>query len=217
MMKLNLQFYVTLTTVIVAGIPFSTSSRPGKFDLSLSTLEDESTIVPPTCCPDSPTLYCDFVFHGFEHIIPTFHLQDGMVSDHPLLTFPTKFLNWKGSTERFSPTVIDVKTKTEIIVSSNTINGTFLQCPTPLPENVNTEGQFYVTTGYEQGAKLFARTFTTEEGGTKDRKFFQDRCVLLPLTSLAISTPNATNNLVPGDGNLEYPEKRRCILFKTVL
>ncbi|CAI5932346.1 unnamed protein product [Closterium sp. NIES-64] len=67
--------------------------------------------------------------------------------------------------------------------------------------------QFYAT---GQPAKVYARTFQKNLPASA----FKGCCVRLPLTSVQLKAPNGdVINLNPGDGNKQFPEPRRCLLF----
>lgn len=169
----------------------------------------------PTCCPESPFLHCDFYFDGFEHSIPVFELSDGVEGDHPLNTVFSSKLNWKGWTAQFSPSVKDIKSGNKAYIGSTWKNGTFLQCDS-LPSYVNTEGQFFISNILNvDGSKLFARRFQRSTPTQHGVEFYQDRCILLPLTQIGIPTASGNLNLDINDKNPNYPEERRCLIFKT--
>ncbi|CAI5494325.1 unnamed protein product [Closterium sp. Naga37s-1] len=67
--------------------------------------------------------------------------------------------------------------------------------------------QFYAT---GQPAKVYARTFQKNLPASA----FKGCCVRLPLTSVQLKAPNGdVINLNQGDGNKQFPEPRRCLLF----
>ncbi|GJP43802.1 hypothetical protein CLOM_g6300 [Closterium sp. NIES-68] len=67
--------------------------------------------------------------------------------------------------------------------------------------------QFYAT---GQPAKVYARTFQKNLPASA----FKGCCVRLPLTSVQLKAPNGDIiNLNKGDGNKQFPEKHRCLLF----
>ncbi|CAI5472454.1 unnamed protein product [Closterium sp. Yama58-4] len=67
--------------------------------------------------------------------------------------------------------------------------------------------QFYAT---GQPAKVYARTFQKNLPASA----FKGCCVRLPLTSVQLKAPNGdVINLNKGDGNKQFLEKRRCLLF----
>jgi len=55
---------------------------------------------PPTtthnACPTHPKTLCDFYFDGYEHIVPTFYLDDGVIGDHALVPRARSTLSWVG-------------------------------------------------------------------------------------------------------------------------
>lgn len=168
-----------------------------------------------TCCPKSPFLYCDFYFEGFQHSLPVFNLTDGLYGDHPLKTVYASKIAWKGWSAEFSPSVRDNKSGHKAYVGSTWMNGTFLQCDT-LPKWINTNGQFFISNvGNVDGSKLFARRFQRATRSQHGLKFYRSRCILLPLTQISIPTPTGNMNLDLNDKNKDYPESRRCVIFKT--
>lgn len=71
------------------------------------------------------------------------------------------------------------------------------------------QSQFYVTGA---PATLRARTFQTQPGVQS----FAGLCVVVPLTGIQVTDASgAVINLNPGDGNAQFPESRRCIVFNT--
>lgn len=61
--------------------------------------------------------------------------------------------------------------------------------------------------------KLIRRTLQAFPGA----KYFANRPILLPLSSLEISVAGFVLNLEAGDGNLAFPEARRCVMFEVSL
>ncbi|CAI7793453.1 unnamed protein product [Closterium sp. NIES-54] len=79
---------------------------------------------------------------------------------------------------------------------------------TKLAKTVAHAGDQFYATG--QPAKVYARTFQKNLPAPA----FKGCCVRLPLTSVQLKAPNGdVINLNQGDGNKQFPEPRRCLLF----
>lgn len=61
--------------------------------------------------------------------------------------------------------------------------------------------------------KLFSRTVQTSPGVF----YYMHRPILLPLLSLELKVDGQVINLESGDGNLDFPEERRCVMFEVGL
>jgi len=78
------------------------------------------------------------------------------------------------------------------------------------PEKKESFGNQFYATGQE--ARVQVRMIQGQA-----EKFF-GQCVLLPLTQVQVLLPGTTSpvNLNPGDSNQsQFPEERRCVVFRT--
>lgn len=170
----------------------------------------------PTCCPSHPLLYCDFYFDGYDQKLPVYRLDDGINTDHPLSPFPSRMFGWIGYLGHFSPAIRDSKTDAISYVTSSWRNGTFLECPSTVHDNRYPGNQFYISNSLEDGVgKLFTRAFQRATIDQPGREFFEGRCIYLPLTSITVPGPEGNIQLEVNDENPNYPEERRCVVFKT--
>lgn len=172
----------------------------------------------PTCCPQSPFEDCDFFFDGYDHVIPTFHLADGYNGDHVLSPILAKNFHWSGSLINFAPGVKSQKLQTLVNVADTYQNGTYYSCKN-LPPAVNPGNQFYLNSGGSNVGKLWVRTFNRKTQGKKGQhgqKWYRNRCIYLPITNAAVPTSSGKLiKLFVNDGNLDFPQRRRCVVFKT--
>ena len=172
----------------------------------------------PTCCPKSPFEFCDFFFDGYDHVVPTFHLADGYNGDHVLSPILAKNFHWSGSLFNFAPGVKSVKLQTLVNVADTYQNATFLSCK-KLPPWVQAGNQFYLASGGSNVGKLWTRYFNNKTKGKKGQhgqRWYRNRCVLLPITNAAV--PTASGKLIKlsvNDKNVDFPQRRRCVVFKT--
>lgn len=173
---------------------------------------------PTIACPTHPKTLCDFYFDGYEHIVPTFYLDDGVKGDHALVPKARSTLNWVGDMSCFSPAVKDYVTHDYVL--ANTKNATFLTYPDPggtydYQWALDTFDQFYLNAKTDAKSHLYARTWheKNEYWHQENRCFYENKCVFLPFTAVMFHTN--TTNLNIGDQNPVYPEQRRCVVFKT--
>lgn len=170
----------------------------------------------PYCCPKSPSQYCDFGFDGYMHTVPVFHLTDGYNGDKILTPSLSSSFHWDGSLENFSPGILYGATGQLVDVFATNKNGTFLRCPRLFPSSYNAGKQFYVSSGNGKVARLWTRAFQKSTRHQHGMSFYKNRCVYLPLTGVTVTNKEGKSvNLLAGDGNMEFPEKRRCVIFKT--
>lgn len=212
-MKLRESLLLLVLCVCTANLATAKPPTPTK---EYSPFEAAALGGIPTCCPTSPFLHCDFYFDGYKHSLPVYNLTDRLYGDHPLKTIYASKLKWKGWSAEFSPSLKDIKSGHKAYVGSTWMNGTFLQCKT-LPKWINTDGQFFISNiGNVDGSKLFARRFQRATKSQHGLKFYRYRCILLPLTQISIPQADGTNlNLDLNDQNTDYPQSRRCVVFKT--
>eukprot|EP00897_Mesotaenium_endlicherianum_P000590 jgi/Mesen1/10531/ME000083S10042 len=124
-------------------------------------------------------------------VVPTFALRESDYGDYTLGS-PLKSFKLNAT----APVEVD-----------STGPGQFDYCPVRSPAT-SAEGQFYVAG--EEGM-LHVRVFQTTPGIAN----FQNRCVLLHFTAMAFSWNGTYLNLNIGDGNEEFPQPRRCVVFRT--
>eukprot|EP00897_Mesotaenium_endlicherianum_P007258 jgi/Mesen1/6560/ME000334S05891 len=170
----------------------------------------------PICCPSSPATLCDFYFDGYQNKIPTFHLQDGEKGDHAISPASVASLRWVGSVANFSPGIKTQQIDKLVNIGGTGYNGTFLRCPKPVPEGENTLGQFYIAGDESATAKLYARSWQRQTADQNGVKWYLNRCIRLDILGATIyNLDGSVFNLDIADGNLDFPEDRRCIVFKT--
>ena len=86
---------------------------------------------------------------------------------------------------------------------------TLLACPQPVADPAVAD-QFYLN---GEDALLRARVFQAAPGV----EYFKNQCFKLPIiASRVLLADGSVENLNPRDGNPQFPESRRCIVFKTV-
>lgn len=86
---------------------------------------------------------------------------------------------------------------------------TLLACPQPVADRAVAD-QFFLN---GEDAFLYDRVFQAAPG----IEYFKNQCYKLPIIAAKIPLANGSvENLSPGDGNTQFPESRRCVVFKTV-
>lgn len=138
-------------------------------------------------CPSSPTADCDFFIQGSPSSIPSFTLGPGASGEQLL-----------GSVLVNSGTAIALNINTGFGCATVSVSGGTSPAGT-------TGNQFYTS-----GRLLYARTFNNPPLSA-----FVPNCVKLFIDSAQLQTgPNAYVNLNAGVPNADFPEARRCILFR---
>eukprot|EP00475_Leptophrys_vorax_P021669 TRINITY_DN2943_c0_g1_i2.p1 TRINITY_DN2943_c0_g1~~TRINITY_DN2943_c0_g1_i2.p1 ORF type:complete len:204 (+),score=1.30 TRINITY_DN2943_c0_g1_i2:176-787(+) len=178
-----------------------------------SRFPDEQRYAVPMCCPTHPSVYCDFYFDGFMNSIPTFHIKDNIKGDHAILTITREQVHWSGSMDYFAPGIRDYKTNG--IISADSTNGTYLQCPKKLGPSETPGDQFYLNQVEDAIAHVYVRNWKPETPWSHGIDYFSDRCIKLPFTHAAVPGKFGPTNLNLEDENEDYPEARRCVVFKT--
>ena len=148
------------------------------------------------CSSSSPTQDCDFFFENHLNDIPTYNLAAG------------------GGDQAISNAVMWVSvrdTGTQLYLEVDSTGQATNACSGSGKSSFG--DQFYITNLSGQGY-VFARTFQTNPGVS----YFAGACIKLPILAAQIDFKNNTViNLNPGDGNNDFPESRRCIVFQTSL
>lgn len=180
-----------------------------------------------SCCPFDPRELCDFHFAGYDFLVPTFRLNDGVPGDHPVAPpNPSKrTIVWKGHVDAFSPPLMSFHTGLPLIAASSNLNATFISCHKNLSATHKNAGQQFYLSGTVDGVgKLYTRTWqkqtyndTALAPHQNGIKWYENKCILIPITEAAVKDKNDnTMNLGKGDGMDDiFPLNRRCIVIRT--
>lgn len=171
---------------------------------------------PTISCPSHPHTLCDFYFDGYENVVPTFYLDDGIIGDHPLIPKARSTLSWIGDLSYFAPGIKDYLTNDWVLANSR--NATFLTYPEGTYDYqwaVDTFDQFYTNANTDAISHLYARNWHPKNKywHQEDRCFYENKCVFLPFSAVFIH--KGAINLGYGDSHTEYQVQRRCVVFKT--
>lgn len=196
---------------LMLALAVSASSAVAQPDFN--RFPNEQSYAMPMCCPTHPSAYCDFYFDGFMNSIPTFHIKDNVKGDHPVLTITRDQVHWTGSMDYFAPGIRDYKTNG--IIAADSTNGTYLQCPKPASRDFHPGDQFYLNQREDAIAHVYVRNWKPETPWSHGIDWFNNRCIRLPFTHAAVPGPFGPVNLNKDDENEDYPETRRCVVFKT--
>ncbi|CAI7839874.1 unnamed protein product, partial [Closterium sp. NIES-53] len=167
----------------------------------------------PMCCPTHPSAYCDFYFDGFQNSVPSFHIKDDIKGDHAVLTITREQVHWVGSMDYFAPGIRDYKTNG--LIAADSTNGTYLQCPQRLPPDEHPGDQFYLNQREDAIAHVYVRNWKPQSQWHHGIDWFNDRCILLPFTHAQVPGAQGPINLNKADNSTDYPEERRCVVFRT--
>eukprot|EP00897_Mesotaenium_endlicherianum_P001062 jgi/Mesen1/10957/ME000096S10533 len=145
-------------------------------------------------CPPKPLDECAFFFREHRYSVPTFHLESGGNGDHALSTV----IQFNRSS------------KVTTIGTANSGDAEFI-CNEELGNTMGTDkasGQFYIN-----GPRVWMRTIQSSPGYS----YYENRYVKLYFTNVQLAMAGAIFNLNKGDGNLDFPDSRRCVVFKTAI
>lgn len=171
-------------------------------------------------CPHHPAALCDFYFDGYPNSVPTFIIDDGMQGDHAVYPELSGAIveKWKGYNMNWCPGVKDMKT--DAFVLANTMNATWMPYSAGTYDAdgaLKTFDQFYLNALTDAVSRLWVRSFQEENPawGMRGIGYYKEKCAFLPFTGAYIAGTDINLNLGDETHADDYPEDRRCVVFKT--
>ncbi len=141
-------------------------------------------------CPEKPLDLCDFYFQGYQDMIPQFDIPE----------------NSSSSSVKISPSILDKYINKTVNIYNTTRPGCLL----------NTKKQYKFTRYYYPSSINNIGYIFINASNIANCEDTCGKCVLM---YTVVARPHWANGnttlLLSGDGNLVFPEERRCVIFKT--
>jgi len=175
------------------------------------TPKDSGKVRKTIACPKDPFEYCDFYIQGYKDQVPLLSLakaHEAAGSTTATISGEVKDRHYMGDEESEKRCTVHVREKTQ----------TRFFCPAPRRRTTGTgrtRGQVLV---HQRGQGLPHPHHPPDllQREDDDVKTLTGRCAIMQFgTVYVFKDQDAVAKLYPRDGDQEYPEARRCVVFKT--